>query len=538
MKKGAARKRVNEIADKYKNNPRKGITELKKILKEGQEKNDTVLIGLAYNALAVKYYDLGKTDAVFSNALKAVAFLEKTEEYEGLSTACINLGYGYSEQENDQMALAILDKAYHIMKTHRVNKANKATLLNNLADIYHQMGDCKTAIKYEEQALELMVLDDPNDYTSKAMYTINLAEFYYDNKQPDKTEELFESMVPWLDQIGFKALVCDFYLRRAILDYELGKKKIADKYLDEALKYIPKDMYPHPIYDDLRQVIHFTAGSGDKVRSSKIADLMEVYADVNKGNMERFIALRALADYHGHVGDPKKACELYFQVDEIFEERMKELKQAQYNIQKYIKDADEEIRRLNRKMKAEYELASKEPLTGLLNRSALLKISDEFITNARKRKEKIGAIFIDIDFFKECNDTYGHAKGDEIIKEVANVCKAQETGNIRFARYGGDEFFGLTKGLSDKEVTAVAAKICNTIRKEKIPNEKNPNGGIVTLSSGVANVKITDRIDSIIDIANFADKALYYAKNNGKNSIYLLDYESSKPANNSTFVKI
>ena len=107
MKKGAARKRVNEIADKYKNNPRKGITELKKILKEGQEKNDTVLIGLAYNALAVKYYDLGKTDAVFSNALKAVAFLEKTEEYEGLSTACINLGYGYSEQENDQMALAI-----------------------------------------------------------------------------------------------------------------------------------------------------------------------------------------------------------------------------------------------------------------------------------------------------------------------------------------------------------------------------------------------------------------------------------------------
>ena len=154
-----------------------------------------------------------------------------------------------------------------------------------------------------------------------------------------------------------------------------------------------------------------------------------------------------------------------------------------------------------------------------------------------QKKQKVGAIFIDIDYFKECNDTYGHTKGDEIIKKVANACKKEEKSNICFARYGGDEFFGITRGLNDDEVVDIAKRICSRIREENIPNEKSPCGNKLTLSAGVVNVAITDHTDTIIEIANYADKAVYHAKNSGKNAIYLLEYGKSNKIG-ATFVNI
>ena len=68
-----------------------------------------------------------------------------------------------------------------------------------------------------------------------------------------------------------------------------------------------------------------------------------------------------------------------------------------------------------------------------------------------------------------------------------------------------------------------AKRVCAKIREANIPNEKNPHGGKLTLSAGGVNVPITGHTDTIIEIANYADKALYRAKNSGKNAIFLLD---------------
>ncbi len=94
-------------------------------------------------------------------------------------------------------------------------------------------------------------------------------------------------------------------------------------------------------------------------------------------------------------------------------------------------------------------------------------------------------------------------------------------------------------GLEDKEVTDIAARICERIRKADIPNEKNPNGHRVTLSVGVANVRISGQTDTIIEIANYADKAVYYSKNAGKNCIHLLDHgRKDAVGNEARFIRI
>ena len=314
----------------------------------------------------------------------------------------------------------------------------------------------------------------------------------------------------------------DYYLRLAGYAYELNDIEEGRRLTLTALEVVPDGVYPTPLYDDLREIGHYAIVHHQIDVADKIYDIMKVFEEKGKGALEETLAYRFMADYHRGKNDYQKAAEYYAKLDEIYEKRMKEQKGSQCKAYIKMKLADMELNRINKKMKEQEFLASREPLTGLLNRSALLDISTEFIAQAYKRKQKVGAIFVDIDYFKECNDTYGHTRGDEIIKLVADICKKEESDNIRFARYGGDEFFGITRGLKDEDVLAIAKRICSSINSKAIPNEHSPYK-LLTISVGVINVPVNDNTKTIIDMVKFADKAMYHAKNDGKNTIYQLD---------------
>ena len=515
---------MEAVYDQHKGSSERQIKELKKFITHGKQTGDSCLIGAAYFYIGYIYYELDDRDGIFTNALKAVAMLKDSTEYNLLVRSYIMLGYGYGRQENYQMEFDCYDKAYNLGKKHRIKGNVWITLLNDLSNCYHQLGDYKNAIQIMNECVAQHQELLPEEYTAHAMYLINLSEYYKDSGQPKKALEILNGMGKWIGKVEFNGLVCDYYLRLAIVSFMLNDPKSSKDHIDKAFGYVPGNMYPHPVYDDLRQVSHFLAEDGDKKRAEKILELMKVYAENNPDTIEQLIAYRTMAEYHATFGDEKLALEYYAKLDGMFETRMDEFRRIQLNVTRKMRDADNEILKLNRKIEESEELASKEPLTKLLNRSALLRLASDFILTASKKKEKVGAIFIDIDFFKECNDTYGHVKGDEILKEVAGACRKEETAAVRFARYGGDEFFGITHGLDDKAVADIACRICARIRKADIPNEKNPNGHRVTLSAGVVNVPITEHTDTIIEIANYADKAVYYAKNAGKDRIYFLDH--------------
>ncbi len=535
-------KLLEEVYESYKGNPTRQIRELKKFIAEGKKTGDSELLGAAYFYIGYIYYELDDRDNVFTNALKAVAMLKDSGNASLLVRSYVMLGYGYGRQENYQMELECYDKAYLLARKYRIRGEVYHTLLNDLSNCYHQMGDCKTAIKLVNEAISRLKAMSPDDFIDLAMYVINLSEYYKDNNEPEKAREVLEEMGEWVGKIALNGLVCDYYLRIALLSFILKDSKGGKKYIDKSFEVIPDNVFPHPLYDDLRQVSHILVKSGDQKRAGKILELMKVYARNNPGTLEQLIAYRTMAEYYAKFGEEKLAFECYSKLDSLYEIRLKEFQMIQLNVRKKMKVADGEILKLKKKIEESEELATKEPLTKLLNRTTLLRVASDFIDAAAKKKEKVGAIFIDIDFFKECNDTYGHVKGDEILKAVAGACKKEETPAVRFARYGGDEFFGITLGLEDKEVTDIAARICERIRKADIPNEKNPNGHRVTLSVGVANVRIFGQNDTIIEIANYADKAVYYSKNAGKNCIHLLEYgrkdDESKEGKEARFVRI
>ena len=164
--------------------------------------------------------------------------------------------------------------------------------------------------------------------------------------------------------------------------------------------------------------------------------------------------------------------------------------------------------------------AERDPLTGLMNRSALIRITTEFLQEAKAHGKALGGIFLDIDYFKEYNDAYGHAAGDEVLKLIARLCLEEETRSVRFFRYGGDEYFGVVLGLTDPALERLALRIIEKLRASGCVHAGNPQGDRLTISMGIVNVSMKDGDDSILDIVQHADAALYQAKNQGKDGVF------------------
>ena len=523
MAKQKSTDRALELTLKYKGDYPKLIKELKKLIIEGQRSGDFLLAGSACFHASMAYYDNGDWDNMFINSIKAIAYLNKTEEYELLAKAHMALSIVYEEQENNLMSFEECDKAYQVVKKHRINGNFKIIALSNLSTCYQMMGDTKSSIGIADECINLIKKNYPEDIEDLAMVTINKANFYKESGDIAKSNEILYSIIDWIDKVEFKPLVCDFYLRLAINHYKLGNNEEANKLVEKALSITPDNVFPLPLYDDFREIGRFVIDNNDNDLANKIYQKMMIYKDKAKGIFEQTIADRFFADYYRGLKDYEKATEYYLKLDTTFDKRIKEQKGAQCRAYNKMKLADLELNKLNRQIKEKDYLVSREPLTGLLNRSALLTVASDFIDKASKRKHKVGAIFVDIDFFKECNDTYGHAKGDEIIKLVAEICKKQESSNVRFARYGGDEFFGIAHGLKDEDVISIAKNIAESMRLNNIPNKNSPYK-LLTLSIGVINVGIEENTKTIIDMIKFADKAMYHAKNDGKNTIYLMNY--------------
>ena len=164
------------------------------------------------------------------------------------------------------------------------------------------------------------------------------------------------------------------------------------------------------------------------------------------------------------------------------------------------------------------DLALVDPLTGLRNRRTLDDtIESEWMAAAAKGTD-ISLIYVDIDFFKRFNDTYGHQPGDDCLRAVARTLVGSGRGSSDCVwRYGGEEFLVLLPNASFAEAQAVAERIVAAIRDLAIPHAGSPFG-VVTASFGIATVRPVDG-DNPNRLIRLADEALYEAKRSGRHRI-------------------
>ncbi|MFQ5531628.1 MAG: GGDEF domain-containing protein [Candidatus Nanoarchaeia archaeon] len=155
-----------------------------------------------------------------------------------------------------------------------------------------------------------------------------------------------------------------------------------------------------------------------------------------------------------------------------------------------------------------YEAATHDEKTGLYNNKFFENILDMEIEKAKRGKQKLSLFIIDIDFFKQINDKYGHIKADEVLARLAKVVMKQIRKSDIAARFGGEEFFILLPETNLEKATKLTSRLKSAIKSDKMLKRYG-----VTVSGGLTQFKKTDTKKRL---KQRVDKALYKAKQTGR----------------------
>ena len=172
-------------------------------------------------------------------------------------------------------------------------------------------------------------------------------------------------------------------------------------------------------------------------------------------------------------------------------------------------------------------LSQHDGLTQLSNRRTFDEMLDVFYLQSRRDNSALGILFIDIDYFKDYNDFYGHQMGDAVITSLAKAIKNSIRHMDFVARYGGEEFVVLLPETDAQGAYAVASNIYRSIERLGIVHEKSKVSQQVTISLGITVYRGETHIGQY-ELLSYADQALYRAKKLGRNQIYYHSCRESK----------
>lgn len=197
---------------------------------------------------------------------------------------------------------------------------------------------------------------------------------------------------------------------------------------------------------------------------------------------------------------------------------------ARINNQLRILDMQNELEKKNKELIEKNQLlqqmAVTDDLTGLYNKRYILNRLSGEVSYAARYREPISFLMVDVDHFKQVNDTYGHVVGDILLKEIAGMLKKIVRDVDIVARYGGEEFLIILPNGDTLGARILAERLRESVEKATFNIEGNRL--FITISIGVKSANVKKNVDpgtEVMTLINQADMALYRAKANGRNRV-------------------
>jgi diguanylate cyclase (GGDEF)-like protein/PAS domain S-box-containing protein len=162
------------------------------------------------------------------------------------------------------------------------------------------------------------------------------------------------------------------------------------------------------------------------------------------------------------------------------------------------------------------QMATRDPLTGLLNRREMSRVLDEELQRARRYQRPMAVLWVDFDHFKDVNDTYGHAAGDSVLRSISRLLLGSVRSVDSIGRFGGEEFVIVLPEMDLEEAQETAERL-----RRKVAEEPQPlgNGEAVPLTISVGVAVYPDHGQTASTLCAAADKAMYLAKDRGRNCV-------------------
>lgn len=176
------------------------------------------------------------------------------------------------------------------------------------------------------------------------------------------------------------------------------------------------------------------------------------------------------------------------------------------------KQAEEELKAAKEQAET---LARRDELTGLNNRRAFFHDGEQVLNQAKRYGHPFSLIMLDVDHFKQVNDTYGHAGGDDVLETLADILRKQAREVDILGRLGGEEFALILPETTLPDAIAMAERLRTEIENTTVSSTKSEI--LITASFGLS--ALTSQQTSLEDLVNEADDALYQAKRKGRNTV-------------------
>lgn len=535
MKKKKLKEYLDIIEECRFHDPKKVLRLCSQMIAEGKETKDekAKVYGEYYRLEA--YYRMSRIDdKLLRKILLTMQLSHAICLYEIECKCCNMMAICLINQGDNVTALDYYEMGYEIAVRHRLSAMQRA-IANNLGDMYLRLGEYKTAISYlrksYERAVYLIEQDRQRGNGLSNRITMNIAllnisEIYF------KMED-YEECLEHLNQIEknpeenflyYQASVGAVY---ACAYLKLDRKKQAAPYVEETIRAAEKKIEPVETAKDYEMLCNVLLDCDMQSEAERMLHAIgQIAKDVNMVNIwcgyyEIAIRLSKLRK------EESKLLELYDTYMFYRNERDEFLRRQQLLAIRNKEKMNELLRKQEQMQKQNAALlgmSEHDPLTGLYNRYILNRICDVWCKEAIRKSEKLGLIILDVDFFKEFNDSYGHLAGDECLKKVSS-CLLELAGKDELvARYGGDEFFVLLRNQSDDQVLEFAQTLLARVKEKKIVHKGSRSAAYVTVTMGLVNRTLQEG-QSVFELIHMADTALYRAKeqNRGTICVYVAD---------------
>jgi len=196
----------------------------------------------------------------------------------------------------------------------------------------------------------------------------------------------------------------------------------------------------------------------------------------------------------------------------------KTLKEKEFHDSEKLEKLSKKVNSLNVELEKAKEESAKDGLTGVYNRKAFDRYINKLVERNTVTRARFSILLLDIDDFKKINDNFGHQTGDRVLVATAHKCKEFIRSDDFLARYGGEEFVVVLPGASLRNAVKKGKLICKQIAKAMYALEESKEDTIISITLSIG-ASVHKKGDTVATIIKRADKALYAAKQAGKNRV-------------------
>lgn len=490
-----------------------------------KQNDDVKLLGFSYYYSGETYYVLNDGEKLFRYIIQAISYLDESEQWDLVARAYNIVGITSVNRGNAPIAMdyylagLVYCKKYHLYQ--------EGAFINlNIGSLYIMNGQPQEAQKYYENVYGYV--KDKRDmdayYNLMCCIKINLGNCYLQRGMMERVQECIDFVekqcVPYLYHTEQLYVLC-FKTRYY---HATGRISQRDACIEEIHKNADEKMVIMDAFDDFYELCRLLLEIGTK--DEVFWDILNILEKLAKNakiiNLQRKIVSLKIKYYRKHKDHAGylQGAGLYYELTEVMERENRYMITNMLSVRNSLECANEkrrEIERANAKLRQKSET---DALTHLPNRFLLNDFSEEAFERSLLGKKSFAVEILDIDYFKEYNDNYGHQAGDACIVAIAETLKSMCSEQIFCARYGGDEFIIIYEGMSKEETFAAAERLRQQILDLALEHCYSKALPVVTVSQGIC-YDVPKEENKNWDFLHTADMMLYQVKKTSRNNILM-----------------